>query len=190
VAARRASAARADNTDQERDMDRRSAINLSMIASFALVLSLSSAIGQTKSLKDQLVGSWTFVSSVDTDKDSKKSDRWGPDAKGLAIFDASGHFSFMISRGNLPKFAASNVNQGTADENKAVLQGLIAMIGTWTVDEAGKTLITNIEAGSFPNFNGTSQKRIIVSLTGDEMKYTNPATSTGAMTEAVWKRAK
>jgi hypothetical protein len=96
----------------------------------------------------------------------------------------------MISRGNLAKFAANNVNDGTADENKAVLQGLIAMIGTWTVDEAGKTLITNIEAGSFPNFNGTSQKRIILSLTADEMKYTNPATSTGAVTEAVWKRAK
>jgi Lipocalin-like domain len=96
----------------------------------------------------------------------------------------------MISRGNLPKFAENDVNQGTADENKAVLQGLIALIGTWTVDEGSKALITNIEAGSFPNFNGTSQKRIIVSLTADEMKYTNPATSTGAVTEAAWKRVK
>jgi hypothetical protein len=53
-----------------------------------------------------------------------------------------------------------------------------------------QTLITDIEAGSFPNFNGISQKRIIVSLTADEMRYTNPATSIGVTTDAVWKRAK
>lgn len=171
-------------------MNRRSILTLSVITALGLALPAGSAVSQQKSLKEQLVGTWTFVSSVDTNKDGTKSDRWGPNAKGLAIFDANGHFSFMISRANIPKFAINNVNQGTAEENKAVLQGIIAMIGTWSVDEASKTLTTNNEAGSFPNFNGNSQKRIILSLTADELKYNNPATSTGATTEAVWKRAK
>jgi hypothetical protein len=78
---------------------------------------------------------------------TKTTDRWGPGAKGLIMFDASGRYSFLISRASIPKFASNNVNQGTAEENKAVVQGLIAYIGTWSVDEASKTLITNIEAG-------------------------------------------
>jgi Ni/Co efflux regulator RcnB len=142
-----------------------------------------------QTLTERLVGAWTFVSAVDTNKDGAKSDRWGPNAKGLAIFNEKGRFSFMISRADIPKFASDTVNEGTAEENKTVVQGMIVMVGTWSIDEASKTLITNIEASSFPNLNGKSQKRIIHSLTADELKYNNPATTTGANTEAVWKRA-
>jgi hypothetical protein len=34
------------------------------------------------------------------------------------------------------------------------------------------------------------QKRIITSLTADELKYTNPATTTGTSSDVVWRRAK
>jgi hypothetical protein len=147
-------------------------------------------MAQQKSLKEQLIGIWTFASSIDTNKDGSKSNRWGPNAKGQLMLDPSGRFSFMISRASIPKFAAGNVNQGTAEENKAVVQGMIAYIGTWSVDDASKTLITNIEAGSYPNLNGGMQKRIITSLTADELKYTNPATTTGTSSDVVWRRAK
>ena len=171
-------------------MNRRNILAIAAAAPLASAMLPAGAIAQQKTLKEQLVGTWTFVSAADTNKDGTKSDRWGPNAKGLAIFEANGRFSFMISRSDIPKFAANNVNQGTAEENKAVVHGIIAMIGTWSLDEASKTLTTNIEAGSFPNLNGNSQKRIITSLTPDELKYHNPATTTGAVTEAVWKRAK
>jgi hypothetical protein len=172
-------------------MNRRSSI----LSLYALVLCVgtvttSSAIAQQKSFKEQLIGIWTFASSVDTNKDGTKTNRWGPNAKGQLMLDPSGRFSFMISRAGIPKFAASNVNQGTAEENKAVVQGIIAYIGTWSVDDATKTLTTNIEAGSYPNLNGGTQKRIITSLTADELKYTNPATTTGTSSDVVWRRAK
>jgi hypothetical protein len=171
-------------------MNRRDVLSLSATTALGLALLTSSAIGQQKSLKEQLVGSWTFVSAADTNKDGTKTNRWGPNPKGLFIFDANGRYAFMISRSDIPKFTVNNVNEGTAEENKAVVRGIIANIGTWSIDEASKSLTTNIEAGSFPNLNGNSQKRIISSLTADELKYTNPVTSTGAVTEAVWKRAK
>ena len=171
-------------------MNRRNILRISVVAALGLAVLPGSAVAQQKTLKEQLVGTWTFVSAVETHKDGTKSDRWGPNPKGLAIFEANGRFSFMISRADIPKFAANNVNQGTAAENQAVLRGMIAMIGMWSVDEASKTLTTNVEAGSFPNLNGNSQKRIILSLTADELRYDNPATTTGATTVAVWKRAK
>jgi hypothetical protein len=171
-------------------MKRRSILNIFAITALGLASLPGGAVAQQKSLKEQLVGTWAFVSAVETSKDGAKSDRWGPNPKGLIIFDPNGRYSFMISRSDIPKFAANNVNQGTADENKAVVQGIIVNIGTWSVDEASKTLTTNIEAGSFPNLNGNSQKRIISSLTMDELKYTNPASTTGTVAEAVWKRVK
>jgi hypothetical protein len=46
-----------------------------------------------------------------------------------------------------------------------------------------------IERCTFPNWDGTDQKRS-VTITGDEMKYTNMAASGGGKAELVWKRAK
>ena len=118
-------------------MNRRSI--LWAMTAFGLASLPGDALAQQKSLKEQLIGTWTFVSAVETSKDGTKSDRWGPNPKGLIIFDANGRYSFMISRSDIPKFAANNVNQGTAEENKSVVQGIIANIGTWSVDEASKT---------------------------------------------------
>jgi hypothetical protein len=168
-------------------INRRGLIRLSFI--LAAALSMPTAVmAQQKSLKDQLIGTWTFVSASDTNKDGTKTDRWGANAKGLAIFEANGRYSFMISRSDIPKFAIDNANQGTAEENRAAIRGVISHIGTWSVDEATKTLVTAIDVSNFPNLNGISQKRIIGSLTGNELKYTNPASSTGAVSEVTWKR--
>jgi Lipocalin-like domain len=155
----------------------------------AAALLPSSVVAQDISLK-QLVGSWIFVSAQDVKPDGSKVDPWGPNAKGAAMFDANGRFTFMIMRSDLPKFASNNRAQATAEEGKAVAQGMIAFYGTYTVNEADKTLTTRIEGSSYPNLIGGEQKRIITALTGDELRYTNPTTSTGTKAESVWRRAK
>jgi hypothetical protein len=116
--------------------------------------------------------------------------RFGANPKGQMILLPNGRFSFMISRADMPKFAVNNVNQGTAEENAAVVKGVIASFGTWSVDEATKTLTTNVEASTFFNLSGNSQKRTITSLTADELKYTNPTSVAGTVDEGVWKRVK
>ena len=68
-------------------MNWRSLVSVSAATALGLTLLAGNAVAQQKSLKEQLVGTWTFVSAVDTNKDGTKSDRWGPNAKGLAIFD-------------------------------------------------------------------------------------------------------
>ena len=159
-------------------------------AAASLFFQSGQAVSQQKSLKEQIVGAWTFVSALDVHPDGKKINRWGETPKGIFMFDASGHFAQFITRSDLPKFASKRGDQGTADENKAVLSGLVATFGTWTVDDAAKTLITRVEGSAFPNLIGVEQKRSIASLTADELKYNNPATTTGTIAEATWKRAK
>jgi hypothetical protein len=115
----------------------------------------------------------------------------GPSPQGQHIVDASGHYSLVIIRSDLPKFASSNREAGTPEENKAVVQGSIAFFGTYTVDEAAKTLTQHIDSCTFPNWNGTDRK-LSFTLSGDELHLTavsKASTGTGTA-DLVWKRAK
>lgn len=92
-------------------------------------------------------------------------------------------------RSDLPKYASNRRTQGTAEENKATVQGMLAYYGTYSID--GKNVILHIEGSSFPNWNGTDQKRTNLSITGDEMRWTQPTTSgSGQPAETLWKRAR
>jgi hypothetical protein len=169
-------------------MNRHNIISLFALTALGFALLPGSASSQQKSLKEQLVGTWMLVSATQT-KDGVKSDRWGKNPRGRATFEANGRYSFMIFRSDVPKFASDNLNQVTAEESKAAIQGMTANFGTWSIDEATKTLTTNIEAASSTNLNGGTQKRIISSLSANELKYTNPASQIGTVDDVVWKRA-
>src|SRR2546427_3845456 len=97
-------------------MDRRSILSLPAIVGLGLPALVSSAAAQQRSMKDQIVGTWTFVSALDVHPDGKKADRWGSNPKGIFMFDAHGHFAQFITRSDLPKFAAGTVDKGTADQ--------------------------------------------------------------------------
>ena len=100
----------------------------------------------------------------------------------------AGFLSLQEMRSDLPKFGTNNRQEGTADENKAIVQGSICYFGTYTIDEAAKTLIFHLEGCSFPNWNGTEQKRSFT-LTGDELTWTGVGSS-GRPIHTLWKRAK
>ena len=73
----------------------------------------------------------------------------------------------------------------------ATASSALAYAGTYTVDEGTRTIHANIETSTFPNFVGApNQRRIVTSITADEMKFTNPRTASGLTLEMVWKRAK
>jgi Lipocalin-like domain len=172
-------------------MKRRNIVGLSMVAALGLALLPAGAVGQQKSLKDQLAGAWTHVSTKYKFPDGKTADTMGPNARGIMILDASGHMAFINMRASLPKFTANDRTKGTAEENKAIVNGSYAYFGTYTVNEADHSFTVHVEGSTFPNFDGIDQKRSIT-LAGDELRYTNPVATIGqgVVVEAVWKRAK
>lgn len=99
-----------------------------------------------------LAGTWTLV-SITTEREGKKIDFYGPNPHSQAMYDANGRVSSIITRSDLPKFASNNRQSGTPEENKAVVQGSIAYFGTYTVDEAAKTVTYHLESCSFPNWS-------------------------------------
>jgi Lipocalin-like domain len=94
---------------------------------------------------------------------------------------------YIITGSNLPKFSSNDRTTGTADENKAVVQGSIAYFGTYMVDEADKSYTTRVEGSTFPNWTGLAQKRTVV-ISGNNLTITNPAGSGGGTAESKWTR--
>jgi len=152
---------------------------LAFVSSAGLAFSLNSAVAQQTSLKDQLVGTWTLVTA----------DAFGPNPRGTFILEPNGHFSAVLMRANVPKIAANSRLQGTPDEYKAIVDGTLSFFGTYAV--SGTDLNLRVEGSSYPNWDETSQKRTNVSVSGDELRYTQPDPSGGGgATVVVWKRAK
>jgi hypothetical protein len=166
-------------------MNRRTALALTTMAFSGGALSAGGAFAQTA--KD-IVGTWKQVTNINIAPDGRRSEPFGPNPNSILTFDANGRFVSVGTRPDLPKFASNNRMQGTAEENKAIVQGSIAYFGTYSVVD--KVIIQKVEGSTWPNWTGTDQKRPIVSLVGDDMKVTVPAASLGGTGEITYKRVK
>ena len=149
------------------------------------------ANAQQKSLKDQLIGAWTLVSVIVEAADGSKTEGFGPSPKGVIIFASDGNFSLFQSRAEIPKIAANDRARATPEEAAAIISGSIAYYGTYSVGEADKVILVKLAGSTFANLvGGPGQKRVISSLTADELKFTNLRTPSGVTLHTFWKRAK
>jgi len=150
------------------------------LASFALP-----SIAAAQSAKD-IVGTWTLVSAEITMPDGKKTPGFGTKPTGMLVFTEDGHFIYLYTRSDLPKIASNSRASTTPQEGAEISQGSIATYGTYTF--ADKTLKVKVDHSTYANWNGAEQTRTVV-VTGDEMKWSNPAGSAGGVAELVLKRA-
>ncbi len=171
-------------------------MNKSMSRIMTVLLALILAVGlladdaaaQQKSLKKQLVGTWSFVSS--TGKSADGSPLWGSNPRGLLVFAENGRYSSFIGRSGRSKYASNNRLKGTPEEHKATVQGSIASFGTYTINEKDKSFTVRFEGSTYPNLEGTEQTRP-VTIKGDELRIHNPSpTFGGPPTDLLYKRAK
>ena len=109
----------------------------------------NSSLAQGKSLKDQLVGTWIYVSSTGKRDDGSTVPR--PSLQGAVTYAADGRFHFITARTDAPKLASSDPTRPTPEEAMAIASGSIAYTGTYTLDENTKTIHANVETSTFPN---------------------------------------
>lgn len=150
-----------------------------------------SAVSQQKPLEEQLVGTWTLVSWDQRAVDGTTRQQFGANPKGIAFFDAIGHCIITVMRSDRAKYAIDNFGQmaqATAEENRATAQGTMTYFGTYSVDEADRSITIRVEASSFPNWNGTEQKRFL-EIAEDQLKLTVRPPRGGSV-DVLWKRAK
>ena len=167
-------------------MNRRTtlAITTTALLCFAIGSAASPSLAQQTSLKEQLVGTWTLVSSDQMRPDGSKLKQFGANPNGINVFDANGRFFLMM---------ASADNSRIASNDRSMEDGLIvesiAYYGTYTVNEEVNVISLHLDASTFPNQVGTDQKRNITSLTANQLKYSSPANNSGDQVHEVWKRA-
>jgi hypothetical protein len=105
-------------------------MHLIALSGVAISLALPTFAQQQKSLKELIVGTWLLDSVYDQTQDGVKHNPWGDGVKGQAMFDAQGHYSWMIM----------SANRAKADTSPRIPVGqAIAYWGTYTIDEAAKT---------------------------------------------------
>jgi hypothetical protein len=137
-------------------------------------------------LRQQLIGTWS-LSEQWVEQDGKKIQRFGASPKGLAIYDQNGRFATILLRTDLPKFASNNAMTGTAEENRAIVQGTNATYGSWSIDETNGSLVSKIDGSTFPGWDGQVQRRVLT-IAGNEMKMCVSGAQIGGTACAIWKR--
>lgn len=150
-------------------------------SAFLLFLAFALAAGEaTAQSITAVAGTYTLVSAK----------AFGANARGSLMLGANGRYSTVLSRATLPKFAGGSRAKGTAEENKAVVEGSLAHFGKYTIDDGGKAINFHVETSTYPNWDGTSMKRAL-KVAGDQLIYTVAAPSAGGPpNDTVWKRVK
>ena len=78
---------------------------------------------------------------------------WGPGVKGSLMLSPTGRFSLFLVSAN---------RDNTASKNPRTPVGqVLGYFGTYTVDEAAKTLTYHIEGSTFPRWDGTDRKETV-----------------------------
>jgi hypothetical protein len=155
----------------------------------ATAIACVSVTANAQTLEKQIVGTWIAVSQY-VDQGGKKLEPFGPDPKGMVVYDANGRFILVLQRATLPKFTSNNRMAGTAEENKAIVQGSIAYFGRYSIDEKEQKINLHYDGSTYPNWDGDDQTRLI-SIFGDELKIISPVSAVGGgVVHLVLRRAK
>ena len=129
-------------------------ISILCLSATALVLLPTGVAAQQKSLKEQIQGPWSHVSCSSTDAKGEKLAFCANNPKGILILAGNGNYAGTI------------VSSGRKDANAP---GVVSTFGTWSVDEASKTLSRHIVSSNDPVLEGKDFK-VNISLNGEEMR--------------------
>src|SRR3954449_12711041 len=119
-------------------MHRRSALALIAIGLVTIPAFPTSSVAQEKSLSDQLVGTWIYVSSTAKRDDGSNVPR--PSLQGAVTYTADGRFHFITTLADAPKYASGVRERPTPDEAMVTASTALAYTGTYTVDEGTRTI--------------------------------------------------
>ena len=133
-----------------------------VVLAFIVAGSVATALAQSNSLKDQVVGQWQLVSIGIND-----AAPYGANPTGSMLLDAAGHYSIIV------------VSNGGARN--------ISYYGTYTVDETNKSVTMHIAGGTRANADGRDQTRQ-VTVDGDQLIEQTLPGRKGSI-KMTWKRA-
>jgi hypothetical protein len=120
-------------------------------------------MAQQKTLKEQIQGPWSLASCNDTNAKGEKAAYCANNPRGIMILAGNGNYATTITAG------------GRKDTDAP---GEAAIFGTWSVNEADKTLTLHIVGARNPTIEGKDIK-LNISLNEGEMKIAGDISNLG-----------
>lgn len=155
------------------------------------VLGLLAGVGPGARAADlrSLEGTWVMQAAYEVRADGTRTTNYGEHPKGLLNVDAAGRYNMQIFKAGRPAFASGDKARGTPEEYRAALVGISTHIGKVAIDRARHQLLFDVDAASFPNWEGRRQVRDYTFENG-VLSYAVPASASGNGTTAysVWRR--
>ena len=142
----------------------RRSINVICLSASALMLLPTGVVAQQKSLKEQIQGPWSLASCNSTDAKGEKTVQCASNPRVILILAGNGNY------------ASTTIPGGRKD---ADAPGLTANFGTWSVNEADKTLTIHPVGARAPIIEGKDLK-LNISLNGEELRTTGDLSTIGA----------
>jgi hypothetical protein len=148
---------------------------------------MSAAPPQSLSLE----GTWVMDSAYEIQAGGVRTTNYGEHPNGLMMVDRSGRYSSQIFKRDRPPFKSGVKARGEPDEYRAAVLGSSTHFGRVRVDQARHELLFDVEAASFPNWEGKRQVREFTYRDG-LLSYAVPASasSNGAVAYSVWRKVK
>ena len=169
-------------------MNPRRILAISSLASIGIALSAGFVLAQQKSLKEELVGTWSLISYDTIANDGSKTPILGVHPVGIMMLDTSGHYAIVLDDPGRPKWKSSVRSETTPEEYITAVKGLVAQEGVWSVDEGTKTWTRKVEGAINPNGVGNELKAT-VAVSAGKLIVTSPDSGvTGGKTEQVFSR--
>jgi hypothetical protein len=110
------------------------------VAALGLVFATTSSPAQQKSFKETVTGAWIVTSVFDEYSNGEKRDNWGGPVKGQLTFGRTGRFTQIL--------VGPPVASMKSDDPRRPDALTVAYFGTWSVDEAGKTINAKVETAA------------------------------------------
>jgi hypothetical protein len=169
-------------------------MRINLLASLALVSLVASpaaapqAAGQSapNALKSRFIGTWKLVN---IEQRNAKGEVIAPtpaapgNRTGYLIYDPAGYMAVSIMPVGRKKYADA---QPTADEAKAAIAGYAAYFGTFTINEADKSVTHHLQGSLNPGM-APDQKRFF-ELAGNRLTLKPPAAANGNQSRLTWER--
>ena len=137
-------------------------MNIRNVVGVLAALGLAGALPEAafgQSLKTAIVGTWVLTAVADQYDSGESVNNWGT-AKGNLTFNPGGRFSQIIIGDAQPALKSPDPRKPDAP--------VVAYYGTYSVNDATKTVSLNIEAASWSARVGTGQS-LVVEIKGDTM---------------------
>jgi hypothetical protein len=137
----------------------------------------------------RLAGTWVMDSAYELRADGSRTTNYGEHPSGLMMVDSVGRYSIQIFRPGRAAFASGVKSQGRPEEYRDAVLGSSTHFGRVRVDPTAHQLIFDVEASSFPNWEGKRQARDYTYARGI-LSYAVPASASGngTIAHSVWRR--